>query len=88
MSDICLALCFAYLGGFVATFALAANYIFENVSDGLFFTSPVKTAFCESPSEPVVSISSPIGISPVSVVRMSLTPFSIRQKEVCNEHSK
>ena len=34
MSDICLALCFAYLGGFVATFALAANYIFENRAGG------------------------------------------------------
>lgn len=34
MSDICLALCFAYLGGFVATFALAANYIFENRASG------------------------------------------------------
>jgi hypothetical protein len=30
MSDICLALCFAYLGGFVATFALAADHIFGN----------------------------------------------------------
>lgn len=29
MSDICLALCFAYLGGFVATFALAARYMFR-----------------------------------------------------------
>ena len=34
MSDVCLALCFAYLGGFVATFALAANYIFENRASG------------------------------------------------------
>ena len=34
MSDICLALCFAYMGGFVATFALVANYIFENRAGG------------------------------------------------------
>ena len=34
MSDICLVLCFAYPGGFVATFVLAANYIFENRAGG------------------------------------------------------
>ena len=34
MNDICLSLCFAYLGGFVATFALAVNYIFENRAAG------------------------------------------------------
>ena len=34
MSDICLALCFDYMGGFIATFVLAANYIFENRAGG------------------------------------------------------
>lgn len=34
MSDICLALCFVYLGGFVATFALVADYTFGNRADG------------------------------------------------------
>ena len=34
MSDVCLALCFAYLGGFVATFVLAAYYILESRAIG------------------------------------------------------
>lgn len=34
MSDICVALCFAYLGGFVATAVLAADYIFGNRAGG------------------------------------------------------